>query len=229
MLNLEWLKSLRHIFKLDPNKPITEEQIKEISFSGTDAIIVGGTLDVSFADTELLLQLLKKYKRTILIQEVSNIDAIVPGFDYYFIPLVLNAQDPNWILNMHHYAIKMYGNLIDWNQIIVEGYIVLNKNSSVAMLTKSKTDIVVEDIIAYGRMAEQMLKLPIIYVEYSGTYGDENNIKELARVIEESRLFYGGGIKSKEEAQKMLDYASTIIVGNLLYEDFPLALETVIK
>lgn len=33
----------RHVFKLDPNKEITDEQLEQVCESGTDAIIVGGT------------------------------------------------------------------------------------------------------------------------------------------------------------------------------------------
>ena len=35
----EW----RHVFKLDPNKELSDERLEKICESGTDAIIVGGT------------------------------------------------------------------------------------------------------------------------------------------------------------------------------------------
>ena len=35
----EW----KHVFKLDPNKEITDEALEKVCESGTDAIMVGGT------------------------------------------------------------------------------------------------------------------------------------------------------------------------------------------
>ena len=33
----------KHVFKLDPNKDISDEHLEQVCESGTDAIIVGGT------------------------------------------------------------------------------------------------------------------------------------------------------------------------------------------
>ena len=222
-----FLDSIRHIFKLDPNRPISEQQIERICQSNTDALVIGGTLGITYEDTAGLLKKVRKYgSNKIIIQEISNLDAIVPGFDYYFIPLVLNAQNPTWILEAHHKAIKKYGELINWGQVLIEGYVVLNKDSSVAKLTDSKTSLSVEDAIAYARMADKMLGLPIFYIEYSGMYGDVNLLREVKEALEGSRLFYGGGIASDKSAVEMSRFADTIVVGNLIYENFESALNT---
>ncbi|GBF10793.1 heptaprenylglyceryl phosphate synthase [Tepidibacillus infernus] len=222
----QWLSSLKHMFKLDPNRPITEEQVKQLCESGTDAILIGGTLGITYDDTAQLLRWVRKYSATVL-QEVSDLKAIVPGFDYYFIPFVVNAQNPDWILNIHQKALKMYGELINWNQVFVEGYVVLNQQSSVAKLTESRTDLDLEDVLAYARIVDQMLKLPILYIEYSGAYGNPDWLKEIKNIVQQSKIFYGGGIDSIEKSVEMSQYADTIIIGNLIYEDFELAMKTV--
>ena len=221
-----FLSNLKHIFKLDPNRPITEEQIEQLCKTATDGILVGGTLDITYEDTEFLLKQIRKHGK-IAIQEVSDMQAIVPGFDYYFIPLVVNAQDPKWILNVHQEALKQYGEWINWDQVFVEGYIILNEDSSVAQLTKSRIPEVLEDVLAYVRMVDQLLKLPILYIEYSGMYGDPNWVEEIREIVRHSQIFYGGGIDSLAKAREMSQFADTIIVGNLIYEDFEAALETV--
>ena len=69
-------------------------------------------------------------------------------------------------------------------------------------------------------------KLPSFYIEYSGKYGDVDVVKRVSEELNETLLFYGGGIKSLAQAKEMSTYADVIIVGNIIYEDIELALET---
>ncbi len=159
-----------HVFKLDPNKEITDEDLELICESGTDAVIVGGTDGITLDDTLSLLVRVRRYPVTAAL-EVSSLEAITPGFDYYLIPSVMNSGDVKWILGQHHAAVKDYGALINWEELIIEGYCVLNEEAKVASLTNAKTDLTEEDVLAYARLAEHMYKFPFFYLEYSGTKG----------------------------------------------------------
>lgn len=72
-----------------------------------------------------------------------------------------------------------------------------------------------------------MYQLPVMYIEYSGVYGETNLVKAAADMLTETQLFYGGGISNYEEAEMMASIADTIIVGNIIYEDINKALKTV--
>ncbi|AIC93643.1 glycerol-1-phosphate prenyltransferase [Shouchella lehensis G1] len=215
-----------HVFKLDPNKELTIDHLERLCESGTDAVIVGGTDGVTLDNTLELLVQVRRYPITVAL-EVSNMDSITPGFDYYLIPTVLNSRNPNWIIGQHHQAMKEYGELIDWDTFIPEGYCVLNPNAKVAELTDATTDLSVEDVTAYARLAENMLHLPFFYIEYSGQKGSVDVVKEAKAALSSTKLIYGGGIETAEEAKQYAQYADVTVVGNAIYTNFKEAIKTV--
>ncbi|WP_019155511.1 heptaprenylglyceryl phosphate synthase [Robertmurraya massiliosenegalensis] len=220
------IRDWRHAFKLDPNKEISDENLEKICESGTDAIIVGGTDDVTL---EKVLDLMARVRRYTVpcVLEVSNIESITPGFDFYFIPSVLNSPDSKWLIELHHEAVKHYGDIMNWDEILVQGYCILNEDCKVAKLTKANVNLTSEDVAAYARIAENMFHLPIFYLEYSGSYGDVKTVQEAKKVLDHTVLFYGGGIGNLEQAKEMSAHADVIVVGNSIYTDLQKALDTV--
>lgn len=216
-----------HVFKLDPAKDISDEDLELICESGTDAIIVGGTDGITFDNVLDLLSRIRRYTVPCVL-EVSSIDAVVPGFDYYYIPMVMNSKDKKWMMDIQHEAVKQYKEMMNWDELFIEGYCVLNKDSKVY----KKTNCFMpdeEDVIAYAYMAERMFNLPIFYIEYSGTYGDPQLVENVKEQLESTSLFYGGGIETKEQAIEMRKHADVIVVGNVIYTDLKSALQTVKK
>ncbi|MGJ9382125.1 heptaprenylglyceryl phosphate synthase [Salipaludibacillus sp. CF4.18] len=218
----EW----KHVFKLDPNKLISDKAIEQLCESGTDAIIVGGSDGVTEENTLDLLMRVRRYSVACVL-EVSNLHSVIPGFDYYLIPSVLNTRHVTWLNGLHHRALKEFGHLMNWEQVLSEGYCVLNEESKVAQLTDAKTDLENDDILAYARMTDQLFHMPIFYLEYSGTYGDPAIVKEVSDILEKAQLFYGGGIESLEQAREMAEHADTIVIGDAIYKDLKAALKTV--
>lgn len=218
----EW----RHVFKLDPNKEISDDRLEKICESGTDGVIVGGTDGVTL---EKVLDLMARIRRYTVpcVLEVSSIDIVTPGFDLYFIPTILNSNDPKWITGLHHRAVKEFGEIMDWEEIVMEGYCILNEECKAAKLTSALADSTAEEVKAYAMMAEKMFHLPIFYLEYSGKYGDPQLVSEVKTVLEKTVLFYGGGISSVEQAVEMAEHADVIVVGNAIYDHFEQALATV--
>lgn len=216
----------RHVFKLDPAKDISDRDLELICESGTDGIIVGGTDNVTLDGVLDLLVRIRRYSVPVAL-EISDIEALSPGYDYYFIPSVLNSTSTTWVKDLHHMALKEYGDIMDWNEIVTEGYVILNPDCKAAIATEAVATEDVEDIRAYARLAERVFKLPILYIEYSGTYGDKQFVEAASDVLEETKLFYGGGITSPEQAAEMAQFADTVIVGNGIYDNLKEALKTV--
>ncbi|GAE92306.1 (S)-3-O-geranylgeranylglyceryl phosphate synthase [Gracilibacillus boraciitolerans JCM 21714] len=218
----EW----KHIFKLDPAKEISEDMIDKICESGTDAIIVGGTDHVTLDDVLQLLSSIRRHTVPVIL-EISNIESVTPGFDYYFVPMVLNSQQKKWMIDVQHEAIREYGDIVNWQEMYAEGYCIMNEQSKVFQHTDCKLPTEGGDAIAYARMAEHLFRLPFFYLEYSGTYGDSALTEKISRELDNTKLIYGGGIESKEQAAEMSQYADIIVVGNVIYNNPKEALKTV--
>lgn len=220
------IREWRHVFKLDPNRSINDEDLERICESGTDAVIVGGTDGVTLENVLDLMSRIRKFSVPCVL-EVSTIESVTPGFDYYFIPTVLNSRDPKWITGLHQQAVKEYGKIMNWEEIIMEGYCILNEDCKAARLTNADVKLDQEDVASFAMMAEKMFHLPIFYLEYSGKYGDPELVREVKEVLEETVLFYGGGIESEEQAKEMAAHADVIVVGNAVYKNLDKALKTV--
>ncbi|MEH6948500.1 heptaprenylglyceryl phosphate synthase [Bacillus sp. JJ634] len=218
----EW----KHVFKLDPNKEITDEDLEKVCESGTDAILVGGTDGVTLENVLHLMARVRRYTVPCVL-EVSSIETVTPGFDLYFIPSVLNSKNPDWMMGMHQKAVKEYGLLMNWDEVFVEGYCILNAECKAAQLTEVNTMLDEEDVAAYAMVAEKMFNLPIFYLEYSGNYGDVSVVQAAKENLENTVLFYGGGITSAHQASEMAQFADVVVVGNIVYDDLQAALETV--
>lgn len=218
----EW----KHVFKLDPDKDISDEDLEKVCESGTDAILIGGSDNVT---EDNVLNLMARVRRYLIpcVLEVSSAESIVPGFDLYFIPSVMNSKGTKWLIDLQHEAVKEYGEIMNWEEILVEGYCILNPDCKAAALTGANTELSIEDVKAYARVAENMFHLPIFYLEYSGKLGDIEVVKETKSVLNETKLFYGGGISSAEEAKQFAEFADVVVVGNSLYTDLKAALKTV--
>ncbi|MGZ1829146.1 heptaprenylglyceryl phosphate synthase [Staphylococcus argenteus] len=220
------IKKWRHIFKLDPAKHISDDDLDTICMSQTDAIMIGGTDDVTEDNVIHLMSRVRRYPLPLAL-EISNLENVMPGFDFYFVPTVLNSTDVTFHNGTLLQALKTFGHSIDFEEVVFEGYVVCNPESKVAKYTKANTNLSTEDIEAYAQMANYMYRLPVMYIEYSGEYGDVAMVKAAAEHITETQLFYGGGISSEQQAIEMASIADTIIVGDIIYKDIKKALKTV--
>ncbi|MDP4096522.1 heptaprenylglyceryl phosphate synthase [Paenibacillus sp. P96] len=223
---MEVVKPWRHVFKLDPERELGEDALEAVCMSGTDAIMIGGSSGVTYDNTVDLMSRVRRYELPCVL-EVSDLEAVVPGFDLYMIPMVLNTTDSAWTTGRHREAIERYGYLIPWEALIPEGYIVLNPDSTVARLTGADTDLSLAAAEACAHVGSKLMNLPVIYVEYSGTFGDLQLVERVRRASGQARVFYGGGIRDRETAAQAASVSDTIVVGNIIYENLTKALETV--
>ncbi|MDY0406633.1 heptaprenylglyceryl phosphate synthase [Virgibacillus sp. 179-BFC.A HS] len=219
------LTDWKHVFKLDPDKEISDEALEKICESGTDAIIVGGTDHITLDGVLDLLSSIRRYSVPCYL-EVTDAEVLTPGFDGYLIPMVLNSTDKQWILGQQHEAIKEYREVMNWDEIFMEGYCIMNPDCKAFKKTSCELPLD-EDVLAYAYMAEHVFHLPVFYLEYSGTYGSAELAKKVKNELQNTHFIYGGGIQTAAQAKEMKEYADTIVVGNSVYTNLKEALKTV--
>lgn len=216
----------RHVFKLDPNKPISEPDLARICQAESDVIVIGGTDGITYQNTAQLLDRVTRYNQY-CVQEVSTLSAVVPGFDGYLIPTVLNTDEPNWFIGNHLAGLKAFGDFVPWEDVLLVAYLICNPAAKVAKLTNAQTKLDIRDMIAYARLADRLYRIPLFYMEYSGTFGDSHKVEAIREELASARLFYGGGLSTRAQVQQMAQFAHTIVVGNLIYDDIDQAVQTV--
>jgi phosphoglycerol geranylgeranyltransferase len=223
---MKW-KDWVHVTKLDPDKQLKPGDIEAIAASGTDALMLSGTLNVTKENLSDLQKQIKKAGLP-LVMEPAGPEAVLMDVDYVFVPSVMNTTDVQWIIGKHRAWVQLQDGKIPWEFIVPEAYIVLNPASSVGKVTKALCDLKPQEVQAYTTIADHYFHFPIVYLEYSGIFGDPEVVRAASEVIDKAVLYYGGGINSAEKAAQMSKYADTIVVGNAVYDQGPAVLKATV-
>ena len=208
-----------HVLKVDPDKDLVDgETFSDVCQTGTDAIEIGGTLDITTDKMQRVVDACSRYDVP-LYQEPSNPGVVIESdhLDGYLVPTVFNADSSFWVTGAHKEWVRIDGPL-DWDRTTTEAYIVLNPEASVAELTEADTEQAADDVASFAAVAERMFGQEIIYIEYSGTFGDPPKVAAAQDALQESTLFYGGGIGDYDTAYEMGTHADTVVVGDLLHD-----------
>ncbi len=208
-----------HVVKIDPDKTLRAgETFEDVCATGTDALEIGGTTGMTEAKMARVVEATAAHDVPVYI-EPSNVASVVhrDGLDGYLIPVVLNAGDLFWTVGAHKEWARL-DDEIDWGRTFTEAYVIMNPDASVAEYTEADCDLEPEEVAAYAEVAEHMLGQEIVYVEYSGTYGDPEVVQAAADGVDDATVFYGGGIGDYDAAYEMRERADTVIVGDLVHD-----------
>ncbi len=109
-------------------------------------------------------------------------------------------------------------------EAVFEAYIIMNLDSAAAREANvTEADLLDPEAAKHRAIAaENHLDSEVVYVEYSGTFGGEEAVDILEAVDEGvswSRVWYGGGLDSREDARTVLEAgADAVVVGNVFHE-----------
>src|SRR5699024_5252250 len=166
----------KHVFKINPSKEIDDDTLESICESGTDAVMIGG---IDGATIDNVLQMLVRVRRYMVpcVLEVTNVEMMVPGFDVYFLPMIVNSKDTGWLTGFQYQIMKEVGDITNWDEVVPMGYCVLDVSSMVGKITSVTDSVNVDGVIAYARLVEKFYRFPIFYVD------DRNDSMEVVKAV----------------------------------------------
>ena len=219
-----------HVLKVDPDKRLVDgESYADVCQTGTDAIMVGGTTGVTAEKMARVVDACAEYSVPLYL-EPSGPEVVIArdDLDGYLIPTVFNTQNPFFLVGAHKEWAKTQEEPIPWQLTETEAYIVMNPEAAAATVTEADCDLGPADVAAYATVAEHLFDQAIVYVEYSGMLGDPAIVSAAANALDESTLFYGGGVHDYESAKQMGGIADVVVVGDLVHDEGVEAVEATV-
>ncbi|WP_137289807.1 heptaprenylglyceryl phosphate synthase [Natronorubrum halophilum] len=244
-MDIDW-DGITHVTKVDPAKPLPSDLTV---LSGTDLVIVGGSDDVTEANTlEAIRAMKERFPELPVFQEPYSSAHVsretIEAADYLSIPAVYNGDREHFVgkhVDLFTQVGRKPGELIGSSLPIVgdliaskgidaiselatnligEGYVVQHLESAAATTSGVDTTYTPEQVAGAALATETFYGFPIFYVEYSGTYGGPEDVAAAARYLEETTLLYGGGIDSQQKATEILEAgADAVVVGDCFHDD----------
>jgi phosphoglycerol geranylgeranyltransferase len=244
-MDIDW-DEITHVTKVDPAKPLPPD-IGVLE--GTDLVLVGGSDNVTEENClEAIARLESTFPELPVFQEPYSSTHVsretVEAADAVSIPAVYNG-DRNHFVGKHvglftevgrkpdelfGSSVPLVGDLLAskgveviaelTNKLVGEGYVVQHLESTAAAVSGVDAVYSPEEIAGAALATEAFYGFPVFYIEYSGTYGGTADVEAAARYLEETTLFYGGGIDSAAKATDVLDAgADAIVVSDCFHDD----------
>jgi phosphoglycerol geranylgeranyltransferase len=139
-------------------------------------------------------------------------------------PKLLNRNLPTWLRTRLDPQLSTLLTSFLLNKALFEAYIIQNPDSAAAR----KAEVTDADVLSpeaarrHAISADSHLQSEIVYVEYSGAYGGTEAIEVISAISDElmwSKLWYGGGLESREQVRKLTEAGvDAVVVGNIFHK-----------
>jgi len=214
-------KGTLHFTLLDPDKQDVEDAAdiaRRAESMGTDAIMIGGSTDVTQKNLDDTAKAIKKACKLPTIYYPSGAHAISGNCDSIFFMSMVNSTDPAWIIGE-----QVKGSLITKKlnlEPISMGYIIVEPGMKVGEVGKAKP-IKRDDLkgaMSYA-LACEYLGMNFVYLE-AGSGADRPVPPEMIKAVKEVLsvpLIVGGGIRTPKAAESArLAGANAVVTGTFV-------------
>lgn len=214
-----------HMTLIDPASspgPQGEAIAIEAAALGTDAIMVGGSTDVSSENLDELVLHIKEKTHLPVIYFPSSAGAMSPHVDAIYFLSTLNSRDPRFIVGEQATGAPFLRAM--GMETIPMGYVVVDPGMKVGIV--SKADPIPRTAEGARRaaglaLAAQYFGMRLVYLE-CGSGAPEPCPPEVVRAVKDVLdvpLVVGGGIRSGEQARRILDAGADVLVTGTIAEN----------
>jgi phosphoglycerol geranylgeranyltransferase len=189
---------------------------------GTDAIMVGGSTDVSSENLDELVLHIKEKTHLPVIYFPSSAGAMSPHVDAIYFLSTLNSRSPRFIVGEQATGAPFIRAL--GVETIAMGYIIVEPGMKVGSV--SQADVIPRSDDGAERaaglaLAAQYFGMKLVYLE-CGSGAPEPCPAPIVRAVREAidvPLVVGGGIRNAEQARAILDAGADILVTGTIAEN----------
>lgn len=218
-------KRKMHFTLIDPAKQSIEktvEIVRDLEKIGTDAIMVGGSTNIT---PELMDEHIKKIKENIKIPVIifpNGVQSISKYADAIYFMSMLNSMERDYLIGNQVKGARIIKNFkletIPMGYIVVEPGMTVGRVGKAILIKRNEIDLAV----SYA-LAAQFFGMKLVYFE-AGSGAPETVPPEMVREVKKEiniPLIVGGGITSREKAEPIINAGADIIVTGTLVERFP--------
>ena len=228
-------KKTMHMTLIDPAKQSYEKAAEIASCAerlGTDAIMVGGSTDVTQENLDNTVQAIKKVVKVPVIYFPSGAHAIARATDAIYFMSMLNSRNRKNIIGEQVMGAPIIAKL--GMEAISMGYMIVEPGMKVGEV--GEADLIRRDdaasAVAYG-LAAQFLGMDIIYYEAGSGAPEPVPMEMIASIKSKVRIpvIIGGGIRTAEQAAMVRKAGADVIVTGTIVENgsYRASLESLIK
>ena len=190
--------------------------------AGTDAIMVGGSTDVSSENLDELVLHIREKTHLPVILFPSTASAMSPHVDAIWFLSVLNSRDPRMIVGEQARGAPLLRAL--GTEAIPMGYLIVAPGMKVGQV--SQADLITRDAAGATRaaslaLAAEMFGMRVVYLE-CGSGAPEPCPVEIVRAVRAAikiPLVVGGGIRRGAQAEAILAAGADILVTGTIAEN----------
>jgi len=212
-----------HLTLIDPENVTPQSASKiarEAESCQTTAIMVGGSTLALTSHLDLVLKAVKEVVKIPVILFPNNVTGISQYADAVWFMSLLNSSDPFFLVGAQVLGapiIKKFG-----LEPIPLGYIVVGEGGSVGVIGRvSPIPYDKPELVAAHALAAQYFGMRFVYLE-AGSGAKQPVPSDMIRMVKkviDVPLIVGGGIRTGEQARKMVSAGADIVVTGTVVEE----------